>query len=302
MKELSYNRERVITEMAARATQDLAVAPVRVNVTTGATTGYLISDLFDLDVNNVGGRKVSVTVNDVDEMRELIATARPSAPTSHRRSFTTFLNEMEASLTEKTIRRQTLAERRYHYLIEPSGQIPNEGQAGYIVREDYPLRNIGLDDLVGSYNRIVQMQEGNTLWRTGERYDGREVVYLSSDLYDVNGRYTNQSFGFSVRFVADLSLTDGNPITTYNMELVTDHSSRVNGSVLAYVRSQGIPIRFSTTGTFEEAVKMANETLGSVLATADNITTYAIDQRVSELDGLGFNHEMRLITTEAIAS
>ena len=301
MKELSYNRERVITEMVARATQDLAVAPVRVNVTTGATTGYLISDLFDLDVDNVGGRKVSVTVNDVNEMRELIATARPSAPTSHRRSFTTFLNEMEASLTEKAIRRQTLAERRYHYLIEPRGLIPNEGQAGYIVREDYPLRNIGLDDLVGSYNRIVQMQEGNTLWRAGERY-GCEVVYLSSDLYDVNAGYTHQSFGFSVRLVADLSVTDGNPITTYNMELVMDHSSRVNEGVLAYVRSRGIPIKFSTTGTFEEAVKMANETLGSVLAAADNITTYAIDQRVSELDGLGFNHEMRLITTEAIAS
>jgi hypothetical protein len=301
MKELSYNKERVITEMAARATQDLAVAPVRVNVTTGATTGYLISDLFDLDVNNVGGRKVSVAVNDVEEMRELIATARPSAPTSHRRSFTTFLNEMEASLTENAIRRQTLAERQYHYLIEPRGQIPNEGQAGYIVREDYPLRNLGLDDLVGSYNRIVQMQEGNTLWRAGERY-GREVVYLSSDLYDVNAGYTNQSFGFSVRFVADLSVTDGNPITTYDMELVVDHSSRVNEGVFAYVRSRGIPIKFSTTGTFEEAVKMANETLGSVLAAADNITTYAIDQRVSELDGLGFNHEMRLITTEAIAS
>jgi len=301
MKELSYNRERVITEMAARATQDLAVAPVRVNVTTGATTGYLISDLFDLDVNNVGGRKVSVAVNDVEEMRELIATARPSAPTSHRRSFTTFLNEMNSSLTENAIRRQTLAERRYHYLIEPRGQTPNEGQDGYIVREDYPLRNLGLDDLVGSYNRIVQMQEGNTLWRAGERY-GREVVYLSSDLYDVNAGYTHQSFGFSVRFVADLSVTDGNPITTYDMELVVDHSSRVNEGVLAYVRSRGIPIKFSTTGTFEEAVKMANETLGSVLAAANNITTYAIDQRVSELDGLGFNHEMRLITTEAIAS
>lgn len=301
MQQISYNRERVITEMSARAAQDLAVAPVRVNVTTGATTGYLISDLFDLDVNNVGGRKVSVAVNDVEEMRELIATARPSAPTSHRRSFTTFLNEMEASLTENAIRRQTLAERRYNYLIEPRAQIPNEGQAGYIVREDYPLRNLGLDDLVGSYNRIKQMQEGNTLWRAGERY-GREVVYLSSDLYDVNAGYTHQSFGFSVRFVADLSVTDGNPVITYDMELVMDHSSRVNEGVLAYVRSRGIPIKFSTTGTFDEAVKMANETLGSVLAAADNITTYAIDQRVSELDGLGFNHEMRLITTEAIAS
>jgi hypothetical protein len=303
MKQLAYNRANVVNEMAARATQDLANGPMRVNVITGTTTGYLISDLFDLDVNVAGNRKVSVIVNDVEEMRELIAAARPSAPTNHRRSFTTFLNEMEMVVTNGASRRQRDAEENYLYLLTSgSFQAPTEGQAGYIVRPAYTLRHIGLNDLVSTYNRIAQMQEAGFVWRKGERY-GREVVFLSSHLYDAEAQYTDKSFGFSVRVVADLHISDNDiPLITYNMELIADHSSWVNESVRSYLVENGMETTFSVTGNFEAAASMAADTLRLALDKAEYITTFAVEQRVQELENLGFHPEMRLITTEAIAS
>ena len=303
MQQLSYNRSNVITEMNERATQDLANVPVSVNVTTGATTGYLIGDLFDFDVTNIGNRQVQVNITDVEEARQLIAAARPDAPTNHRRSFTTFLKEMDAAVEVNATRRLRNAADNYHYLLTGStSSAPTEGQAGYIQRSEYTLRALGLDDLVATHNRIEEMKRRGFLWRASNRY-GREIIALSSDLYDEEAGYTAKSFGFSVLVTTELTVgKDGVPFTTYRMELTVDHSSWANNLVQSYVLAQGITREFSTTGTFEEATEMATSTLMRVIEKAEYITAYAIEQRVTELDRLGFNHEMRLITTEAIAS
>jgi len=302
MKQLSYNKEAVLAAMREQGNADFSEAS-SVRVTIGATAGWLIGDLFDLEVREAGNRKVRISVPDVVEMRSLIAEARPTAPTSHKRSLTAFLNEMEAQLVNGVTQRRLEVQNRYAYLLMNNfSNRPNEGGAGYI-EQDYPLCPQGLDELIAAYNRNTAILMSGYKWRNGLQ-NGRDVALLSSDLYNEEARHTTEAHGFTVRVNAVAMVDEqGELITKHEMEMVQDHSSQVGQAIISYCRRNAPKvINFSTTEGLTIARAMAQTKLHLILAKSSQMLHDAITKREAELKALGFDIQITYAEPEALAS
>lgn len=302
MKELSYNKEAVLAAMREQGDADFSEA-TSVRVTIGATAGWLIGDLFDLEVREGGNRKVRISVPDVVEMRSLIAEARATAPAGHKRSLTAFQNEMETQLVNGVTQRRLEVQNRYAYLLMNNfSNRPTEGDAGYI-QQDYPLSSQGLDELIAAYNRNTAILMSGYKWRNSQHY-GRDVALLSSDLYKEEAQYIAEAYGFAVKVNAVAVVDEqGELITKHEMEMVQDHSSWAGQAIISYCqRIAPKVINFSTTEGVTIARAMAQTKLHLIYAKSSQMLHDAITKREAELKALGFDIQITYAEPEALAS
>lgn len=305
MKELSYNKEAVLAAMREQGNASIDTSPTRVQVTIGATAGWLMGDLFDLEVRDVTSRKVHISVPDIVEMRSLIDEARSDvrATPHHKRSLTAFKKEMETELTKGVTKRQLEAQNRYVYLLMNNfSNRPSRGDAGYI-EQDYPLSSLGLDELIAAQNRNTAILMSGYKWRNGQHY-GRDAALLSSDLYNEEARYTAVSHGFTVKVNAVAVVDEqGELITKHEMEMVADHSSWVSDYIIHHcIRNAPKVIKFSTTEGSAVAQDMAQTKLHIILAKSSQMLHNAITKREAELKALGFDIQITYAKPEALVS
>ena len=288
MNNLTYNRGDLIVAMQKRAAEE-PTTPTNVRVTVGETAGWLVGDLFDLEVQPRGSRKVEIKVTDIAEMREAIVNARATAPANHKRSFTNFINEMDTTIRRSEGHRQQRNESRYTGFI--TGYYGNTEPAFTI--GDYPLSHFGMDDLVGAYNRINDLLVGGYELRSYDRF-GRTTVALGSKLYDNNDTYTVKSLGFSAVFNTILTVNDyGQLVSTLKMEIVGDHTVSVASTLLHYfAQTENEMVNFSSTGSTDEAVEMAVNKIYDLLHKSLDIVNTALHHKVREVTEAGFSIEL----------
>jgi len=299
MHQYQYNKDAVLAQMRERGIANFQ-EPNKVDVVTGSTSGYLVSDLFDLEVTELGNRRVNITVHDVAELRTLIAEARRTAPANHHRSLFRFNSQMNKAVAEATRKAEMKAQTLYAYLLMDNyAPRLHEGDAGYVA-QDYPLSVIGLDELISAYNRNQEMLMSDFAWQSGRR-NGRDVAFLRTSLYDENAQWSTTAYGFSVAVTAKATVdVDGELAVKYEMETLQDHSSRIGEAIMRYCRDFApLMLTFNTDRDLRIAKELASNKLHLILTKSAQLLHHAITMRERELRGLGFDIQIAYNDTMA---